>query len=122
MSPILHNRPQHRPTFPSAQVSVLPPTPQERKHPRADLTLQAVSYLNIWHTLTRSISGCAAHSAGFCRRNVDANPRSGLHAEFRTAGRPETQQAGGHHYQSHGTGNRVTGDIPKPNVAPQEAS
>jgi hypothetical protein len=30
-----------------AQVSVLPPSPEDRKHPRADLTLQAVNDTSI---------------------------------------------------------------------------
>ena len=38
----------------SAQVSVLPPTPQERKHPRSDLTLQAVNNTPIPTFGTRS--------------------------------------------------------------------
>ena len=37
-----------------AQVSVLPPTPQERKHPRSDLTLQAVNNTPIPTFGTRS--------------------------------------------------------------------
>ena len=91
----------------------------QRQHPRSDLTLQAVNNTPI-HTF-----GTRSHTLnlGFhCRRNVDADPRSRLPAEFRTAGRSETQQVGGLHYQSRGPGNQITGDIRKPNVAPQEAS